>query len=102
MEEPLIVTSPVRTLSGQDRKDLRLHEACKAAKKSDMPYEFDWLIELLHAPSPVYTVNVRLGAATLTIYESDADELLARLSGARSTVGALQPHRDTYDSRVQR
>ena len=99
MEEPLIVTSPVRTLGEQDRKDLlRLHEACKAAKKSDMPYEFDWLIELLHAPSPVYTVKVRLGAATLTIYESDADELLARLSNARSTVGALQPQRDTQGS----
>lgn len=51
-------------MSEQDRKDLlRLHEACKATKKTHTPYEFDWLTELLHAPSQNlrYSTTVDVG-----------------------------------------
>ncbi|KGS89673.1 hypothetical protein X942_6506 [Burkholderia pseudomallei MSHR5596] len=38
MVDPRIITSPMRALGGQERQDLlTLHEACRAAKKTDGP-----------------------------------------------------------------
>ncbi|MDN3368258.1 MULTISPECIES: hypothetical protein [Ralstonia solanacearum species complex] len=76
MVDPRIVTSPVRALSEHERQDLlTLHEACKAAKKSDGPYQFDWLIDLLRAPIPVYAVDIRMDTAAVTLYVPEDEPL---------------------------
>lgn len=69
MVDPRIVTSSMRALSDQECDDLlSLHAACKAAKKTDGPYQFDWLIGLLRGPKTVYAVDVRMDSTTITLY----------------------------------
>lgn len=74
MVAPRIATSPVKVLSEQERNDLlTLHEACKAARKSEDPYQFDWLIELLRRPTQVHTIEVRMDTAIVTMYAADGE-----------------------------
>ena len=71
MGDSEIGNSQKRLLSDQQRHDLLLlHEACKVAWKSEGPYPFDWLIDLLRAPTAVYAVDYHLHTASFTLYVS--------------------------------
>ncbi|CBJ38817.1 protein of unknown function [Ralstonia solanacearum CMR15] len=68
----------MRILNDEERGNLlTLHRVCKAAQKSDVPYPFDWLLALLQATAQVYTIEVPIDSATVTLYASEGAASIA-------------------------